>query len=1000
MKWVCTIFSLICLFILALSSVISAKPYACEEDLIEVMFARDSEVRMRDDKLIDLNTRTHALEGINAVLGKSDGIWYRLCEVPEERLNELQRTGEAKSGTELYNMNNAYRLKISKGQDIWDICRRLEELPGIMLARPVPKPMELPVPPDFIPQQTYLFNSTATPSGINAVYAWNNFPGADGSAITVCDLEYGWNTAHLDVTQAPFANINPNPVSLPSGFTDDHGTAVMGQLCSDPDGVGTTGICYAATLNTCGTYYGTSPQWNVPGAIIIAASSLSAGDVILLEQQWDYDFIGGYIPIEWWTDTLPNAQSFNAVYSAIQTASANGIHVVEAGGNGNYNTDGLTWFGNSGATIVGAGGATAGVGTDRQRMSFSSYGNRFDLQGWGEKVVTTGYNDLWSADGKNYWYTALFNGTSSASPCVAGAMASCAGYWGALGWNQILLTPATLRSALVTTGTPQDMSVFGNIGPRPDIRAACSLLTLSEIEWQEITAPPMDNMAVAAFGVAWGDYDNDGDDDVYVSNYNTPNKLYQNMGGGVFLDVTPPPLADPGPTRTSTWADYDNDGDLDLYVANENAPNYLFRNDGGGNFFDATMPPLDEPGATMAAVWADYDNDGFVDLYLANNWIPNRLLQNQGGSGMFMDVTVPPLDNPGATTGALWGDYDKDGDQDLYILQDNTAPNILARNDGGGTFFDMTGLTPLSSMNYSVGAEWLDIDNNGIMDLYLVNNGQANMLFVGGGGNWMHYNIPQVSDTSFNYSTAAHDFDNDGDLDLYYSESYHRNEYVRNDMSYSFTVHTTGKIGCSSDFSLGVGGADIDLDGDVDLYVANGGMFDPNRLFQNKINTGHNWLHIKLVGTTSNKAAIGARVEVFYVGLRQMREISGGSGFCSQNSLTAEFGLGPNPSVDSIVVYWPSGNVQLIGTTPANQILTITETGGMVYLCGDSNNDSSINVGDAVFLINFIFNGGTPPSPMCQADANGDKTVNIGDAVYLINHIFSGGAGPVSPCCP
>ncbi|MCK5127481.1 MAG: VCBS repeat-containing protein [candidate division Zixibacteria bacterium] len=996
--------SLFCLIIFVFSSVVLAGdiietkgPYECEDDIIEIMFARDSEVRIRNDKLVDL--RSNALDGVYAVLGKGVAIWTRISDISEERLIEFQKIGETKSGSELYDMNNAYRLQISEGQDIWDVSRRLEELPGVILARPVPKPMSLPVPISYVPQQGYLRAASSIPSGIDADYAWTSIPGGAGAGVTICDLEYGWNYSHQDIIQAPGSQINPNPVVLPTGFTDDHGTAVIGQLFSDPNGWGTTGISHGGILKTCGTYYGTSPQWNVAGAILIAIDSLIAGDIILLEQQWDYNNSNGFVPIEWWLDTLPNSQSFNTVYSAIQIAVANGIHVVEAGGNGNIDTDGMTWYGNSGAIIVGAGGATAGPNLDRQRLSYSSYGSRFDLQGWGENVVTTGYNDLWSAEGKNLWYTSIFSGTSSSSPIVSGAMASCAGFWTALGWNQSLLTPSLLRNTLVLTGTPQDMSVFGNIGPRPNIRAACSVLVQQEIEWKDRTVTPVNNYSLRGYGCAWGDYDNDGDDDLHVANYGFPNKLYRNDGGGNFTDVTPPILADPGPGRCANWADIDNDGDLDLYLANDGLPNFLYRNDGGGVFVDITMPPLDDASNTQAAVWADFDNDGLIDLFLANYMAPDKLFQNTGG-GNFVDVSMPPVDDPGPATGASWGDHNNDGLPDLLVLQNSPNMNRFYQGLPGGAFLDMTGMTPLSDTSYCTSAEWFDIDNNGFLDVYLTNNGQANLLCIGDGTNFIPIFTMPISDTSYNFGSACHDYDNDGDIDIFVTGAYHYNKYFRNLSGFMFSDHTTGNIFCSGEYSLGTAGSDIDGDGDVDLYVANGGTWDNSKLFENKMNFGYHWLQVKLIGTVSNKAAIGAHVFIYNGPTLQMREISGGSGMGSQNSLTAMFGLGVNTQVDSLIVFWPSGTAQKLSTQSADQLLVITEPGGGTYTCGDANSDLSVNVGDAVYIINYAFKGGPAPNPLCQGDANGDGVANVGDAVYLINYAFKGGPAPITPCCP
>jgi len=471
-------------------------PPPTEEDLIEVMFAPDSKVRLRDGALVDL--ATNALAGIDGVLQKLEWFeWYRICDVPEERLDEIQARGEANTGKPVYNLNNIYRLRIPKGHDVWAVSKELEALPGIMLARPVPKPVPLPTPPNYVATngtitqratQGYLRPASSTPVGIDADYAWTQ-PGGDGAGVTVCELEYSWNYNHADITKALGSQINPNTIVDP--FSDNnHGTAVIGELVSNNNGWGATGICYGASLRTCGTnYYFYSGyyrrfdySWNPAGAIIYAINDALSNQwppyVILLEQQWDYTLTlsGRLIPIEWYETYSPQSQRFNPVYAAIVNAVSNGIYVVEAGGNGNVNTDSLTWYGDSGAIIVGAGGAYPGGAYpewpegDLQRVSFSSYGSRFDLQGWGEDVVTTGYGDLYDAEGVNYRYTDTFSGTSSASPIVAGAVAVVAGDCLALGLPP--LSPAAMRSLLVTTGTPQNLSVAGNIGPRPDLARA------------------------------------------------------------------------------------------------------------------------------------------------------------------------------------------------------------------------------------------------------------------------------------------------------------------------------------------------------------------------------------------------------------------------------------------------------------------------------------------------------------------------------------------------
>ncbi|NOQ21831.1 MAG: S8 family serine peptidase [Candidatus Aegiribacteria sp.] len=465
-------------FLILLASAGNAEgKYTCEDDLIEVMFTEDSAVRLRSGTLVDLSD-SGALDGLEEVLELTDGYqWERISTISEEAVDEMELRGEQLTGKDIYNLNNIYRLRFQGDINVWEFAVILQGLPGIISAIPVPLPQLPPQPPNYQGMQGYLKAASFTPTGIDAIYAWTQ-SGGDGTGVTVCDLEYSWNYNHADLTKAPGSQINSfvqDPFS-----NNNHGTAVIGEMVSDFNGWGTTGICHAAGIKTCGTYYGNpTPGWNVPGALIVAISNLSAGDVILLEQQWEY--VSGsndYVPIEWWGATSPNAQQYNAVYAAIQNAVSNGIHVVEAGGNavngGGVDMDPMPWFGDSGAIIVGAGGAyTSG---DLVRLYYSNYGSRFTSHGWGEDVVTTGYGTLYSSMGVNYYYASGFSGTSSASPMVAGAAACCVGYWVANGNPVNTLTPAMLRSTLSNTGTLQIFPPSGSIGTRPNLMGAFAYL--------------------------------------------------------------------------------------------------------------------------------------------------------------------------------------------------------------------------------------------------------------------------------------------------------------------------------------------------------------------------------------------------------------------------------------------------------------------------------------------------------------------------------------------
>jgi hypothetical protein len=933
----------LCLFSSILTQAATAGPgYACEGDLIEVMFAPDSKVRIRGGELVDL--ATDALSGVDRVLAKSSVVeWQRTCDVPEERLDEIHSRGQVNTGKVLYNLNNIYRVRIGGGLDAWEVSRELEALPGIIYAQPVPKPMPAPwPPPPYEPQQGYLDSAGATPTGIDAEYAWTQ-PGGNGAGVTVCDLEYGWKN-HGDITKLSGSQINPNPIFWPASPDTFHGTAVVGVMLSDSNWYGTAGICHGANLKTCGTYYGSpSPSWNVAGAIGIAVDSLSEGDVILLEQQWDYsDPNTAYpdlIPIEWWGATYPAIQSQNPVYVAIENAIANGIHVVECGGNGGapttmvgYDTDNLTWYGNSGAIIVGAGGAYTG-GTypegDLEKLNFSSYGSRFDLQGWGENVVTTGYGDFYWADGDYYYYTNSFSGTSSAGAVVAGAVACCVGYAKEQGWSMASLSPAMIRNVLVSTGTPQVNPGTGYIGPRPNLRAA--LVQLGA--FADATTNPLPDADGSGFGVAWGDYDNDGDQDIYLTCPGNPNHLYRNDGGGTFSDVTSTAgsdLGDNGYCYGTAWGDYDNDGDLDLYMAKSNTWNVLFRNNGNGTL-SRMGTVMGDTRNSAGVAWGDYDNDGDVDMYVTNlgdYFNRNTLYRNDGG-GTFTDVTSTPLDDTDDGHSHTWGDYDNDGDLDLYVVNDGQA-NKLFRNDGGGTFVDVSAW-PLNDAGNGKGAAWGDYDNDGDLDLYLGNTMGNNKLFRNdGGGSFSDVTPAALANLWATYAVAWADYDNDGDLDLFATDWGSQSKLFRNDGGGTFTDVTGGVLG-NTYWCYGAAWADYDKDGDLDLYLGNT-QGQSNVLFQNQVGSQNRWLHINLVGVISNKAAIGARVRAVAGGISQIREVSGGSGYCSQNSLTVEFGLGSATAVDTLEIDWPSGHVQRLTAVPVDTIIQIQESGYVVWV--------------------------------------------------------------------
>ena len=318
------------------------------------------------------------------------------------------------------------------------------------------------------------------PGGIDARFSWT-IPGGNGSGVTIYDVEYSWNQGHEDLSKIhgiPLL-VNPGDSAIDPFNDNNHGTAVVGELAADNDAKGVTGISWGANVrlapaNTANLGY------NPANAILLAVADGSPGDVILIEQQANVCGVGAFGPSEW----------ISSVFDAIQTAVANRFVVVEAAGNGNVNLDqaacGTTFdrtVRDSGAIIVGA-GQPPSSGSDRQRESFSTYGSRVDLQGWGSSVQTTGYGVSYTnpddPGNRNFWYTSSFNGTSSASPIVSGAAANLQSI--ALSRFGTPLTAFQIRQLLVESGSPQLGTTTEHIGPRPNLRSVYSLVTAPAVD--------------------------------------------------------------------------------------------------------------------------------------------------------------------------------------------------------------------------------------------------------------------------------------------------------------------------------------------------------------------------------------------------------------------------------------------------------------------------------------------------------------------------------------
>jgi hypothetical protein len=423
-------------------------------------------------------------------------------------------------------------------------------------------------------------------------------------------------------------------------------------------------------------------------------------------------------------------------------------------------------------------------------------------------------------------------------------------------------------------------------------------------------------------GVAFADYDNDGDLDIYVS-ADPHDVLYRNEGDGTFQDVTiNSDIFVLGDGVGVAFGDYDNDGDLDLYIPVNDRWDIFFQNEGEGVFRDVSDEVrIDNPNRARSATFADFDRDGFLDIYVVNENTENILYKNLSGR-IFENVSqVMNVAHRGPGRCSVWGDYDNDGDLDLYVTNKG-APNVLYRNDKSG-FKDVTEQAGVTGPGASTGVAFADYNNDGNLDIYV--DGDKPFLYQNNGDGTFADVAEEagISHSGRESTPAFGDYDYDGDLDLYLAVWQGKSLMYRNNGDGTFADVTEesgmGIVGNSWGAVFG----DYDQDGDLDLYTTY--TTRPNILYQNNGN-GNNWLYIQLKGSSSNRDGIGTRIELTTEGVTQIREVSGGSGYGSQNSLIVEFGLGANEIADEIKIIWQSEIVTKLTKVKANQIILAEES--------------------------------------------------------------------------
>jgi len=440
-----------------------------------------------------------------------------------------------------------------------------------------------------------------------------------------------------------------------------------------------------------------------------------------------------------------------------------------------------------------------------------------------------------------------------------------------------------------------------------------------------------------ARSTSFGDYNNDGWPDLLISdNERFRIALLRNEENGRFTDVSTAIHVDSPRTLGgggTIFGDYDNDGDLDLFVSVgtpwSSGQDVLLRND-RGVFRDVTLEAgLTDSLQTDNAIWLDYDRDGFLDLYVGNwdSTAGNKLHRNNG-DGTFADVTKKAgLDiqfapySPGSNGGMAAGDFNDDGWPDLYVGVFET-PNWLFLNDGQGGFEDAI-TREIGDPGQAYGVTVGDINNDGHLDIFqaaggsldesyrsllLLNQGEGQFIDatvgLGLSGNLLAANI---------LGAGLADIDNDGDLDLM-TETPHLLYINTGDGTFVDRTSQSGmpERGWGGCISFG----DYDRDGFLDILHS-------RYLYHNNGNDNH-WLRVELVGTESNRTGIGARLIATSGDLRQMREILGGLGYY-QDELVAHFGLGQHTQVEQLEIRWPSGQKDVLHDVPADQKIRVFE---------------------------------------------------------------------------
>lgn len=441
------------------------------------------------------------------------------------------------------------------------------------------------------------------------------------------------------------------------------------------------------------------------------------------------------------------------------------------------------------------------------------------------------------------------------------------------------------------------------------------------------------------YGIAIGDFNNDAREDIYVSRKSGANKLYENIGAfkfkeksvdlNVHLDMD---------SRTSIWADLNNDGYQDLIVTGINDPSVVLWNQRGQYFCPEPLLRFHtEASNTFSVNIFDLDNNGSLEI-LTSNFLSNNELWMLDENGLFQNrAHFYGLEDRQKSMGNICTDLDDDGDQDIIYIHDGYQfHDILENNGPAQKFTRIDDMDRVMTHGQGMGVDIGDINNDGHLDIYITNLYENNLLLNLGNGQYRDIALTAgVDDFGMGWGVSFLDYDNDGWVDIYVSNDSHFSDFpnvlYRNSGDLTFERLENSVV--SSDRG-GYGNAvvDIDNDGFVDIVQANLGTNDVLEVFRNKGNQ-NNWIGIKLIGIESNKDAIGAKIRmVDGEGIIHIDEVTGGSGFASQNTSKLHFGIGLETSIQTVEIRWPSGQVQEFYNLNANNYYMLEEGGDIQNL--------------------------------------------------------------------